>query len=350
MDLTLAVVFAQIAANPLLLVVILLVLAVIVVNGATDAANAIATVVGTRAMKAGRAIAMAAACNFAGLIVMTFVSTAVADTISKMVNLSDADPQTSLLVLCAAMVAIIVWGVSAWVFGIPTSQSHSLIAGLTGAAIAIHGVSAGVNWGEWMKVIYGLVESTLLGFGLGWALAKLTGWAFRSVNRYKAEKFFSGAQISAAAMLAFMHGAQDGQKFMSIAMMAIMLDLGLTGQTVTYPMWIMVACSLTMAVGTAAGGKRIIKSVAMEMTKLQKYQGFAAALAASLCILLATLTGLPVSTTATNTTAIMGVGAERRLSSVNWGSAKNMVLTWVATFPGCGLLGFVMAKLFMLFV
>lgn len=350
MDLTLGVLFAQIAANPLLLVVVLLVLAVIVVNGATDAANAIATVVGTRAMKAGRAIAMAAACNFCGLIVMTFVSTAVADTISKMVNLSDSDPQVSLVVLCAAMVAIIVWGVSAWYFGIPTSQSHSLIAGLTGAAIAIHGFSAGVNWGEWMKVIYGLVESTLLGFGLGWVIARVTGWAFRSVNRYKAEKFFSGAQIGAAAMLAFMHGAQDGQKFMSIAMMAIMLDLGITGQAVEYPLWIMVACSLTMALGTAAGGKRIIKSVAMEMTKLQKYQGFSAALAASLCILLATLTGLPVSTTATNTTAIMGVGAERRLSSVNWASAKNMVLTWVATFPGCGLLGFVMAKLFMLFV
>ncbi len=397
MDLSLAVIFADIVANPLLLVVVLLVLAVIVVNGATDAANAIATVVGTRSMKAGVAIAMAAICNFLGLIIMSFISTAVADTISNMVNFSDSDSTTSLLVLCAAMVAIIVWGVSAWWFGIPTSQSHSLVAGLTvnfsdsdsttsllvlcaamvaiivwgvsawwfgiptsqshslvagltGAAIAIHGFSAGVNWGEWMKVIYGLIVSVFLGFGLGWIIAKITGKLFASANRYHAEKFFSGAQIGAAAMLAFMHGAQDGQKFMSIAMMAIMIDLGLSGQTVTYPLWIMVVCSLTMAIGTACGGKRIIKSVAMEMTKLQKYQGFSAALAASLSILFATLTGLPVSTTATNTTAIMGVGAEKRLSSVNWGSAKNMVLTWIITFPGCGLLGWVMAKLFMLFL
>lgn len=350
MDLSLAVIFADIVANPLLLVVVLLVLAVIVVNGATDAANAIATVVGTRSMEAGAAIAMAAVCNFLGLIIMTFISTAVADTISNMVNFSDTDPTTSLLVLCAAMVAIIVWGVGAWYFGIPTSQSHSLVAGLTGAAIAIHGFSAGVNWGEWMKVIYGLVVSVFLGFGLGWIIAKITGKLFASANRYHAERFFSGAQIGAAAMLAFMHGAQDGQKFMSIAMMAILLDMGLSGQAVTYPLWIMVACSFTMALGTACGGKRIIKSVAMEMTKLQKYQGFSAALAASLSILFATLTGLPVSTTATNTTAIMGVGAEKRLSSVNWGSAKNMVLTWIITFPGCGLLGWLMARLFMLFV
>jgi PiT family inorganic phosphate transporter len=293
---------------------------------------------------------MAAACNFLGLIVMSFVSTAVAHTISNMVNFDDGDPTTSLLVLCAAMVAIVVWGVSAWAFGIPTSQSHSLVAGLTGAAIAIHGFSAGVNWGEWMKVIYGLVVSVVVGFGLGWLLARVTSILFRSANRYAAERFFSAAQIAAAAMLAFMHGAQDGQKFMSIAMMAVLIQLGASGQTVSYPLWIMVACSLTMALGTACGGKRIIKSVAMEMTRLQKYQGFSAALAASLCILLATLTGLPVSTTATNTTAIMGVGAEKRLSSVNWGSAKNMVLTWVITFPGCGLLGWAMAKLFLLFL
>lgn len=350
MDLSLAVIFADIVANPLLLVVVLLVLAVIVVNGATDAANAIATVVGTRTMKAGAAIAMAAVCNFLGLIIMTLVSTAVANTISKMVNFSDADATTSLLVLCAAMVAIIVWGVTTWYFGIPTSQSHSLVAGLTGAAIAIHGFSAGVNWGEWMKVIYGLVVSVVMGFGLGWIIARITSRLFATANRYRAEKFFSGAQIGAAALLAFMHGAQDGQKFMSIAMMAILLDLGASGQSVAYPVWIMVLCSFTMALGTSCGGKRIIKSVAMEMTRLQKYQGFSAALAASLSILFATLTGLPVSTTATNTTAIMGVGAEKRFSSVNWSSAKNMVLTWVITFPGCGLLGWAMARLFMLFV
>ena len=349
MDLTLAAVFADILANPLLLAVILLVLAVIIVNGATDAANAIATVVSTRCMPAGAAIAMAAVCNFLGLAIMTFFSTAVASTISHMVNFG-GDSHGALVALCAAMVAIVVWGVAAWYFGIPTSQSHSLIAGLTGAAIALQGFSAGVNWGEWMKVIYGLVISTVLGFGLGWLLAKLMGFLFKRVNRYTAESFFSGAQIAAAALLAFMHGAQDGQKFMSIAMMAIMLEMGISGDASSYPLWLMLLCSLTMGAGTAMGGKRIIKSVAMEMTKLEKYQGFSASLAASLCILLATLTGMPVSTTHTKTTAIMGVGAEKRFSSVNWSTAKDMVLTWVATFPGCGILGWALAKLFSLFM
>ena len=349
MDFSFMAIIGDVLANPLLCAVIVLVLAVIIVNGATDAANAIATVVSTRCMPAGAAIFMAAVCNFLGLLLMTLVSTAVADTITHMVDFGN-DAQTSLVALCAAMVAIVVWGVAAWYFGIPTSQSHSLIAGLTGAAIALQGFTAGVNWGEWMKVVYGLVISTVLGFGLGWLLAKLMGWLFGAVNRYVAERFFSGAQIAAAALLAFMHGAQDGQKFMSIAMMAIMLEMGVTGQVSSYPLWIMLVCSTTMGVGTGIGGKRIIKSVAMEMTKLEKYQGFAASLAASLCILLATLTGMPVSTTHTKTTAIMGVGAEKRLSAVKWSTAKNMVLTWVCTFPGCGLLGWGLAKLFMLFL
>ena len=151
-------------------------------------------------------------------------------------------------------------------------------------------------------------------------------------------------------MLAFMHGAQDGQKFMSIAMMAVMLQMGLAGEPSSYPVWVMLVCSLAMGGGTAIGGKRIIKSVAMEMTKLEKYQGFSASLAASLCILLATLTGVPVSTTHTKTTAIMGVGAEKRLSSVKWSVAKEIGLTWIITFPGCALLGWAMARLLMLFM
>lgn len=340
---------AALMGDPVLALIVVLTLGATVVNGATDAPNAIATVVGTKAMRPGPAIAMAAVCNFVGLAAITMVSSAVALTIFKMVDFG-GDNQAALIALAAAMVAIIVWGVTAWYFGIPTSQSHSLIAGITGAAIALQGGLAGVNLGEWMKVIYGLFVSTLLGFGLGWLLAKMLAAMFRSVDRYKAETFFSGAQIGAAALLAFMHGAQDGQKFLGIAMTAILLDAGISGEGVAFPMWLMLMCSLTMGLGTAIGGKRIIKSVAMEMTKLEKYQGFAASLAASLCILLSTLTGLPVSTTHTKTTAIMGVGAAKRFSSVKWGVAKDMVWTWVLTFPGCGLMGFLLAKLFELFV
>jgi PiT family inorganic phosphate transporter len=337
---------SALASSPLLCVITVLIIGTIVVNGATDASNAIATAIGTRSIGANAAIAMGAACNFIGLIVMTYLSTAVADTIGGMVNFNGND-HIALLALAAAMLSIIVWGVAAWAFGIPTSQSHSLIAGLTGAAIAVQGGIGGINFGEWVKVLYGLVLSSVLGFAMGWAIAKLIPALLGKVRRKTADSVFGPLQVFAAAFLAVMHGAQDGQKFMSIAMLGISLSLGLgAGVTDQYPFWIMVFCATCMGLGSAVGGKRIIKSVGMDMVKLEKYQGFAASLAAALCILLATLTGIPVSTTHTKTTAIMGVGAAKRLSAVRWGMAKNMVLTWVFTFPGCGAIGFGLAELF----
>ena len=148
--------------------------------------------------------------------------------------------------------------------------------------------------------------------------------------------------------MAFMHGAQDGQKFMGVFMLGVFLVNGQSGTTTfEIPIWLMLLCSLVMGLGTSIGGYRIIKSVGMDMVKLEKYQGFAADIAGAGCLLLSSLTGLPVSTTHTKTTAIMGVGAARRLSSVNWGIVKDMGMTWVLTVPGCGLIGFLMAKLFM---
>lgn len=148
--------------------------------------------------------------------------------------------------------------------------------------------------------------------------------------------------------MAFMHGAQDGQKFMSVFLLGIFLASGQSNVTTfSIPIWLMILCSLVMALGTSIGGYRIIKSVGMDMVKLEPYQGFSADIGAAACLLLSSLTGIPVSTTHTKTTAIMGVGASKRISAVNWGVVREMVLAWVLTFPGCGLLGFVMAKLFM---
>jgi PiT family inorganic phosphate transporter len=145
-----------------------------------------------------------------------------------------------------------------------------------------------------------------------------------------------------------MHGAQDGQKFMGVFMLGIFLANGQTSVTnFTIPIWLMVLCSLIMALGTSIGGYRIIKTVGMGMVKLDKYQGFAADLAGAMCLLVSSILGLPVSTTHTKTTAIMGVGASRRLSSVNWGVVKEMVVAWILTFPGCGIVGYLMAYLFM---
>ena len=212
----------ELASNPLLLVVTLLNIGVIIVNGATDAPNAIATVVSTRCMKPTPAIIMAAICNFFGLLVITLVSSAVANTIFHMVDFG-GDNHAAIIALMAAMVAIIVWGVAAWAFGLPTSQSHSLIAGLTGAAIALQGGLGGINGGEWMKVIYGLVLSTFLGFGSGWILTKIIARVCRNFDRVKSDHVFRWAQIVAGAGVAFMHGAQDGQKFMGVFILAITL-------------------------------------------------------------------------------------------------------------------------------
>lgn len=337
-------------SNPMIAVTVVLTLGVILVNGWTDAPNAIATCVSTRAMKPRAAILMAAVFNFLGVFVMTLFNAKVATTIYKMVDFG-VDAKEATVALCAALVAIVVWATAAWKFGIPTSESHALIAGLTGAAIAMHNGFGGVSGDEWAKVGIGLVLSSLLGFGLGLFSAKLTEFLFRHADRPKTTGFFRGAQICGGASMAFMHGAQDGQKFMGVFLLGIAMANGQTGvSTFEIPIWLMVLCSVVMALGTSIGGYRIIKSVGMDMVKLQTHQGFAADLAAAICLLVASVTGIPVSTTHTKTTSIMGVGASRRLSAVNWGVVKEMVLTWVLTFPGCGLLGFLVVKLFMLFV
>ncbi|MDY3981621.1 inorganic phosphate transporter [Paraeggerthella sp. Marseille-Q4926] len=340
---------AELASNPVLVAVTLLNIGVIVVNGATDAPNAIATVVSTRAMKPKHAILMAAICNFLGLLVISLFTSAVAHTIFNMVDFG-GDARQSLIALMAAMVAIIVWGATAWYFGIPTSQSHSLIAGLTGAAIALQGGFGAINGGEWMKVVYGILLSTLLGFFLGWANSKIIGRVCRNRDRHRSAACFRWAQVVSGAGVAFMHGAQDGQKFMSIFVLAITLATGV-GQAdqMVLPIWLMFFCALNMGLGTAVGGERIIKSVGVDMVKLEPFQGFAASCATFFCLMLSTFAGLPVSTTHTNTTAIMGVGAAKRKSAVKWGIAVEMVKTWVLTFPGCGLLGFVFAHLFLMF-
>ena len=342
-------VLAAIAANPMLGVIVVLCIGATMVNGATDAPNAIATVVGTRAMPAGRAIAMAAICNFIGLVGITAISTAVAGTIFGMVDFG-GDNHAALVALAADMVAIIVWGVAAWALGIPTSQSHSLIAGITGAAIALQGGLGGINADQWIKVIYGLVISTVLGFGTGWLFVRLIKKACAGFDRAGTTRFFKWAQIVAGAGVAVLHGAQDGQKFLSLAMLAVMLGMYGTSDMQGFPLWLIVLISLAMSLGTAVGGRKIIKSVGVEMVKMEQYQGFAACLSACFCIGLATFTGMPVSTTHTKTTAIMGVGAEKSLRGVKWNLAGRMVLTWVLTFLGCGFLAWAFTYLFLLFM
>jgi PiT family inorganic phosphate transporter len=277
---------------------------------------------------------------------MTIINANVAQTIYNMVDFG-GDSGDALIALCAALFAIVLWATAAWYFGIPTSESHALIAGISGAAIALQGGFGGINPNEWVKVIYGLILSTLLGFCLGWITVRVIEFIFKGFDRTKTSEFFNNAQVLGGAAMAFMHGAQDGQKFMGVFMLGMFLSRGQVGvNNFIIPTWLMILSSAIMALGTSIGGYKIIKAVGMDMVKLEKYQGFSADLAGAGCLLLSSVTGIPVSTTHTKTTAIMGVGAAKRLTSVNWGVVKEMVWTWVLTFPGCGLIGFLMAKLF----
>lgn len=347
MDVSFTTFLQQMLSSPALFVTTLLTLGVIFVNGWTDAPNAIATCVTTRCMRIRPAIMMAAVFNFLGVLIMTQINASVASTISNMVDFG-GNTHEALIALCAALFSIVVYSVVASLFGIPTSESHSLIAGLTGSALAIQNGFDGVNMDEWIKVIYGLVASLVIGFAMGWIVCKLVTVVCANMDRRRTNGFFKYAQIFSAACMSFMHGAQDGQKFIGVLFLGMAFCNGQSSvEGVVIPVWLMVLCSIIMGLGTSVGGERIIKSVGQDMVKLEKFQGFSADLSSALCLLLMTVFGIPVSTTHTKTSAIMGVGAVKRLSAINLGVVKDMMLTWVFTFPGCGIISYIMAKLFM---
>ena len=342
MDVTFSTFLGQIVSNPVLAVTVILALGAIFVNGWTDAPNAIATCVTTRCMPARAAILMSAAFNFLGVLIMTHFNASVANTISHIVDFG-GNSTMALACLCAALFSIVVYGATASRFGIPTSQSHSLIAGLTGAAIALGGASS-VNVHEWMKVIYGLALSIGLGFVMGWVLCKLVSILFAAANRRRANVFFKYAQIASAAAMSFMHGAQDGQKFIGVFLLGSALAQGRQEtQILRVPLWLMVLCAAAMAAGTALGGRRIIDTVGREMVSLGPREGFSADLAGILCLLVATLLGLPVSTTHTRTAALLGVGAAGP-RGVDRRVVRAVLLAWLATFPGCMALGYGLAR------
>lgn len=323
----------------------LLTMGVILVNGWTDAPNAIATCIATNSLSPRAAILLAAGFNFLGIVITTSINASVAMTIYHMVDFG-GDSKTAFVALTAALFAIIVWAVAAWVFGIPTSESHALIAGLTGAAVAVCGNFSGVSAYEWSKVIFGLLFSLGAGFCFGFITVQAVEKIRQKIPAPKSDCFFGRAQIAGAAAMAFMHGAQDGQKFMGVFLLGLFLLEGQAKAAVfVIPFRLMVLCSVLMALGTSMGGMRIIKKVGMEMVQLEKHQGFAADLASALCLLMTLLTGIPVSTTHTKTAAIMGVGAAKSADALDRGIVKEMFSAWFLTFPGCGLMGFAITKL-----
>ncbi len=317
-----------------LLLVLGLVLAAEFVNGWTDAPNSIATVVSTRVLSPAQALVMAAFFNILG----TMSGTAVAATIGKGI----VSPQAiNITTVGAAMVGIVCWSTIAWYYGLPTSETHALVAGLTGAALATAGPSA-LLWSGWKKVLIGLCFSTFLGFLGGLFLMGMIYRLFAKARPETVRRIFGKLQILSAVFMAFSHGSNDGQKF--IGAFCLVLFLGGVHSSFHIPLWVILLCAVMMGIGTSIGGWRIIKTMGLKLTKLEPVHGFAAETAAAMTIELASRLGIPLSTTHTINTAIVGVGATRRFSAIRWGVTRNIVAAWILTFPVCGFLAWAVAQ------
>jgi PiT family inorganic phosphate transporter len=294
------------------------------INGFHDAANSIATVVSTRVLSPGKAVIWAAFFNF--VAAFTF-GTAVAKTVGS--GMIDVNVVT-FAVIFAGLVGAIVWDLITWYFGLPTSSSHALIGGYAGAAVAKAGWVAVVPSG-WTKTLLFIVLSPLIGMLLGLLLMTAILWIFRWTPPSRVDRWFRRLQLVSAAFFSLNHGANDAQKTMGI-IAGVLFAAGYI-QTFDIPFWVVLAAHTAIGLGTLAGGWRIIHTMGSKITKLQPVGGFAAETSAAISILIATQTGVPVSTTHAITGAIVGVGATRRLSAVRWGVAGQIVWAWVLTIP-----------------
>jgi PiT family inorganic phosphate transporter len=315
----------------LLVLVVVFALAFDYINGFHDTANAIATVVSTRVMTPLQAILMASVLNFAGAL----VADRVAKTISKDIVAAQFATETVVL---AAVIGAIVWNLVTWKYGIPSSSSHALIGGLVGAALA-HGGVAVVKWdGLLNKVLFPLIGSPIAGFLVGFAVMSLIAFAFANMHPVRVGSTFRRLQIISSAAMAFSHGQNDAQKSMGIITLALIGAKAIPAKA-DVPLWVMLSCATAMALGTSAGGWRIIRTMGHKIIRLEPVNGFAAETSGAAVIMTASHFGMPVSTTHVIAGSIFGVGASKRISAVRWQVAQTMVTAWIITIPAAATIG-----------
>ena len=322
---------------PLLILIIALAIGFGVVNGFNDAANAVAASIGSRALSPRNAIILAVCACFAGAA----TGLEVARTIGKGILVPEA---ISYLTVIAALASIIVWGSLATRYGLPVSITHGFVAGLAAAGIAVAGREA-VIWGVMQRVLASVAAAPALGFAGGFALMIALLWAFRHRAPDRMRVVFSRLQWLTTAFLAYSHGKNDGQMPIGIITMALVVYTGQDTLWDNIPFWVIATSAGAISSGVAIGGWRVIKTMGMRVTALEPIHGFAATLSAASVIEVASQFGIPVSTTHCASSAIMGVGATKRLSAVRWGMARRIVVAWVLTFPICGGLGYTFALL-----
>jgi PiT family inorganic phosphate transporter len=348
----------------LLLTVVVVALVFEFVNGFHDTANSVAAVVGTKVLSPSKAIALAAITNLAGAL----AGTAVAATVGK--GLVEAQLVTNTSLICGLLGAII-WNLITWRFGLPSSSSHALIGGLVGAAVATTGDWSGVIWSapvegklwfQWggilYKVIIPMLTSPLLGLVIGFVWMSFLYSALARFRPSAINAVFRRLQIFSAGFMGFSHGSNDAQKTMGIIALALFSTTAAGGlnelpgwlsflhtPTFKIALWVKIVCALTMAAGTAAGGRRIIKTLGRKVARLQPPSGFAADTTSGSVLLVTALLGMPVSTTHVVSTSIMGVGMARRFSNLRWHLVESILWTWVLTLPAAGLMGYAVMRL-----
>lgn len=327
-----------------LIIVIVIALIFDLINGFHDTANAIATSVSTRVLSPRQAIVMAACLNFVGAL----VSESVAKTISG--GIVSSGVSLAQYVIIAAILAAIIWDLITWYLGIPCSSSHALIGGLVGAAIVYASSFGSIEWkGVLDKVVIPLFTSPVIGFLMGYLIMKFLYKLLKPLSLRIVNKWFSKLQICSAAIMAYSHGSNDAQKSMGIITLAL-VSAGVIDKSSGIPIWVKLACAIAMAIGTSIGGWKIIKTIGVNMIKLQPIGGFAAETGAAIVIETMTRFGAPVSTTHVISASIMGVGSAKRFSAVNWSIVKNIVAAWFITIPATMLLGAAITFLIKLFI
>jgi PiT family inorganic phosphate transporter len=320
----------------ILILVVALALVFDYVNGFHDTANAVATVVSTGVLPGRTAVFLAAVCNFVGAFLSTKVAATIAEGVTDPASLTQA-------VVAATLVGAIAWDLITWYYGIPSSSSHALIGGLVGAVWCyrlFQGDAADAAMWELLsskgvvKTLKGLVMSPLAGMVCGFAMMVILTWLVLPLRPATVNRAFRILQLGSSGFMAVAHGTNDAQKAMGIIWMALGAYAAHHGEaTPGLPTWVIVSCATAMALGTAAGGWRIMKTMGHKIIKLRPINGFAAETSAATSILVAAQLGVPVSTTHVIASSIMGVGASRRVSAVRWGVARSMIIAWILTLP-----------------
>lgn len=336
----------------LLIVIIIIFLALVFdfTNGFHDSANSIATVVSTKVLTPRRAVLFAAFFNF---IAAFGFGVAVASTISKILRLDIVDSSIIPYIVLGGLIGAISWNIITWIFGLPTSSSHALIGGMMGAGISAAGISA-IKYSTVEIAAIFMIVSPIIGLVCGFLFMVAILWICRKSTRFKVDKQFKRLQLFSAGLYSFSHGTNDAQKTMGIITPLLFsigyFSAGVDPNNLPVPIWVILSAHAAIALGTLAGGWRIVKTMGQKITKLRPVHGFAAETGGAVTIIGASIAGIPVSTTHVICSSIMGVGATKRLSAVRWGIARKIVWVWILTIPISAVIGFFSYYIISLFI